>query len=383
MKSIWPVVSLGDVVRLERRPVKLKPEQKYQEIGIYCFGRGIFHKAPRTGLEVGDKNLYELREGDLILQVTFAWEGAIALCSKAENGLFGSTRYPTFRVDETRCYAPFLVRYLGTREGLDQINKICPGSAGRNRVLSVKRIHEVMVPLPPLSEQWRIVAQIEELAAKINEARGLLQQSREEMENLCRAVLNCDTDAKLTPMSELVRLRSPDVPVQQDQSYQFAGVYCFGRGVFRAQKKTGMEFAYTQLTRLKTGNFVYPKLMAWEGALGVVPPECEGCVVSPEFPVFEVLEDRVLPEVLDTYFRSPNIWPELSGSSTGTNVRRRRLNPSDFLNYRVPLPLPAVQECLRQVRRQVDMLKGLQTATAAEIDALLPSIIDKAFKGEL
>ena len=383
MSKHWPSVSLGELIHLERRPVEIKPEQQYQEIGIYCFGRGVFHKPPRTGLEVADKNLYELREGDLILQVTFAWEGAIALCSKAEHGLFGSTRYPTFRVDEMRCYPPFLVRYLGTRDGLDQINKICPGSAGRNRVLSLKRIHEVMVPLPPVPEQRRIVTRIEELAAKINEARRLRYQSAEGIENLCRAIISQDSNAKLTPMSELVALRLPDVTVQQDEKYQFAGVYCFGRGVFRAQIKTGMEFAYAKLTRLKAGNFVYPKLMAWEGALGVVPSHCDGCVVSTEFPVFEVLEDLVLPEVLDTYFKSPNVWPELSGSSTGTNVRRRRLNPIEFLDYRMPLPSRATQERLLRVRADVDALTRLQTETANELNALLPSILDKAFRGEL
>jgi len=86
-------------------------------------------------------------------------------------------------------------------------------------------------------------------------------------------------------MRELVRLREPDVMVEPDGKYQFAGVYCFGRGVFRSQFRTGVEFAYRRLTRLKAGNFVYPKLMAWEGALGVVPAECDGCVVSTEFPV--------------------------------------------------------------------------------------------------
>ncbi|MCX5905249.1 MAG: restriction endonuclease subunit S, partial [Proteobacteria bacterium] len=173
MNTNWPIVSLGELIALERRPVDVIPDQQYPEIGIYCFGRGIFHKPPRSGLDVGEKKLYKLREGDLILQITFAWEGAIALCSKAEDGMYGSTRYPTFRVNEERCFAPYLSRYLGTREGLEQINKICPGSAGRNRVLSIKRIPEIKVPLPTLSEQQRIVARIEELSAKIEEARGL------------------------------------------------------------------------------------------------------------------------------------------------------------------------------------------------------------------
>ena len=66
--------------------------------------------------------------------------------------------------------------------------------------------------------------------------------------------------------------------------------------------------------------FVYPKLMAWKGALGVLPPGCDGCVASTEFPVFEINEDRVLHEVLDTCFRTPLVWQEVAGGSTGTIV---------------------------------------------------------------
>ena len=117
--------------------------------------------------------------------------------------------------------------------------------------------------------------------------------------------------------------------------------------------------------------------------MAVVPHECENCVVSQEFPVFEVNEARVLPEVLDTYFRNPAVWPEISGASTGTNVRRRRLNPNNFLNYKMRLPSQETQEKLRQVRAKVDALKKLQAETAAELDALLPSILDRAFDGKL
>lgn len=147
--------------------------------------------------------------------------------------------------------------------------------------------------------------------------------------------------------------------------------------------RSGADFAYTRLTRLRAGDFVYPKLMAWEGALGVVPPECDGCVVSPEFPVFQVAEDRGLPEVLDVHFRTPTVWPTISGASTGTNVRRRRLNPQDFLSYRIPLPSRQTQMTLRAVKAEVDRLKALQAETAVEVDALLPAILDRAFKGEL
>jgi type I restriction enzyme S subunit len=99
--------------------------------------------------------------------------------------------------------------------------------------------------------------------------------------------------------------------------------------------------------------------------------------------VFQVAEDRGLPEVLDVHFRTPTVWPTISGASTGTNVRRRRLNPQDFLSYRIPLPSRQTQMTLRAVKAEVDRLKALQAETAVEVDALLPAILDRAFKGEL
>ncbi len=241
------------------------------------------------------------------------------------------------------------------------------------------------IPLPPLPEQRRIVARIEELAARIEEARELQRQAVDEVDALPRAMIFDSTQAKAKPtkMSELVRLRQSDVYALPHETYHFAGVYSFGRGVFRGDVKTGMEFAYPRLTRVFGGNFVYPKLMAWEGALGVVPQECDGLVVSPEFPVFEVDESRVLPETLDVYFRTPSVWPQLSGTSTGTNVRRRRLNPKTFLDYEFPLPTMAVQQHLREITGKLGSLKQLQDETAAELDALLPSVLDRAFKGQL
>ncbi|MGA3265982.1 MAG: restriction endonuclease subunit S, partial [Verrucomicrobiota bacterium] len=55
----------------------------------------------------------------------------------------------------------------------------------------------------------------------------------------------------------------------------------------------------------------------------------------------------------------------------------------------LPIPVPPLAEQRRIVaeldalQAEVDALKRLQAETTAELDALLPSILDKAFKGEL
>ena len=100
----------------------------------------------------------------------------------------------------------------------------------------------------------------------------------------------------------------------------------------------GTDFAYSTLTRLRAGEFIYPKLMAWEGAFGVVPADCDGCYVSPEYPVFEIRADQADPRFIDFYFKNPQAWKSISAGSTGTNIRRRRLNPSDLLRQEISLP---------------------------------------------
>jgi type I restriction enzyme S subunit len=95
-----------------------------------------------------------------------------------------------------------------------------------------------------------------------------------------------------------------------------------------------------------------------------------------------VNEDRVLPEVLEVYFQMPEIWSSLSGSSTGTNVRRRRLQPSEFLAISFPVPPMDVQLRLRDVHARLRLARIEQEEAAAELDALLPSALDQAFRGE-
>ena len=108
--------------------------------------------------------------------------------------------------------------------------------------------------------------------------------------------------------------------------------------------------------------------------MAIVPPEYDGYVVSTEFPVFRVKENRVLPETLATYFKNPAIWPKISGVSTGTNVRRRRLNPKEFLRYNFTLPSMQTQVQLREIRVKVACIINDQLGLVRNLESLMPSI---------
>jgi type I restriction enzyme S subunit len=52
---------------------------------------------------------------------------------------------------------------------------------------------------------------------------------------------------------------------------------------------------------------------------------------------------------------------------------------------RIPIPVPKYADQIHfdKIAEEVDALKRLQAETAAELDALLPAILDRAFKGDL
>lgn len=320
--------------------------------------------------------------GDLVISGINAMKGAIAIYDKnATTPIAATIHFTAYKPNSELIDIQFLWWILRSRDFQEMLLKNNPN--GIKTEVKAKRLLPLPIVIPPLNEQKRIVKQIEEIYSQINEVKILNRAIIEEEKILCWSLLMHDKKNTLTSMRDLVKFRPPDIFVERDKKYQFAGVFSFGRGVFQATMKNGMDFAYERLTQLKTGDFVYPKLMAWEGAFGVVPPECNNFVVSPEFPVFEINKEMVLPEILDIYFRSPTVWSTVSNVSTGTNFRRRRLNPKDFLNMKIPLPSYKKQEFIKKIRDHTIELEKLHKNFTKEIDALLPSILDKAFKGEL
>ena len=393
MKS-WPTVSLGELLRLERRPVKVEPEKLYQEIGIYCFGRGIFHKTPRTGFEVGEKDLFLMKQGDFILQVTFAWEGAIAIVSAAEDGMYGSTRYPTFRVDESRCVPQFLLNYFRTEQGRQQLVNICPGSAGRNRVLSIKRIPEVLVPLPPLAEQRRVVARVEELATHIHEARPLRHHAAEEAEALDRHVArDLFPEPSNGTVGDWIRFQT---------GYAFKSEWFSESGIRLARNANVGHGAlnWSETVRLpESRRAEFPRFELEAGDIlitldrpiistGVkvarVRKEDLPCLLLQRVARAQFQSDEVLPDYFFRWLRSPHFTSAIDpGRSNGVpHISHKDIEKIPFTAPLLPEQRRIVSE-LDALQAEVDALKCLQAETAAELDALLPSILDRAFKGEL
>lgn len=148
---------LGDVIERIRRPISVEVDVGYLEIGIRSHGRGIFHKEPKRGGDLGSKKIFEIHAGDLVFNIVFAWEGAVAVAGPGEQGRCGSHRFPTYRPVGDSCDVRYVAEYLLSPPGLRLLGLVSPGSAGRNRTLSQSALLDVVIKLPTLQEQRRFI----------------------------------------------------------------------------------------------------------------------------------------------------------------------------------------------------------------------------------
>ena len=377
----WPVFSLADVLRHRKEFITIDDTQHYKRCRVQLHAKGVLLRDSVSGSDIKTKKQQVCRAGEFLVAEIDAKMGGFGLVPTELDGAVVSSHYFLFEPDESCLDARYLDHYCRTQRFRTQVE-----AQGSTNYAAIRPsdVLAYTIPLPPLAEQQAIVARLDALAEKSRQVEAHLDAVERDAERLIRFYLFDPSVRKSVkrPMTELVSQRAPDVAVDRLTQYRFAGVYSFGRGVFPSVVKMGSEFAYERLSTVRAGDFTYPKLMAWEGALGVVPIECDGMVVSPEFPVFTINTDEVLPEVLDIYFRTPEIWPVLAEISGGTNARRRRLQPSTFLNYQMPVPPMDTQLKLREVHRQTQALRAKHAAIRQANAALIPATLERVFGAE-
>lgn len=53
------------------------------------------------------------------------------------------------------------------------------------------------------------------------------------------------------------------------ETYSFSGTYSYAKGIFKSYDKKGSEFDLEKIQRIKEGDFIFCKIMAWERAFGL------------------------------------------------------------------------------------------------------------------
>lgn len=251
---------------------------------------------------------------------------------------------------------------------------------------------------PPLSDQRRIVARIEELAAKIDEACGLRQKAVRGLGTLIGTKIS-DLFSK-GASNGWVAGRLGDYVIDD----------CYGTSEKTTDDESGtpiLRMGNIQNGRLDLRDLKYLHLSEKDRERlllikdDILVNRTNSAELVGKCAVFDRGEEysfasylirlrldtkRADPSLVASYINSPQgrayMFSERKQMTGQANVNAAKLKA-------LPISLPSLLEQRRIVaylddlREKVDALKRLQAETATELDAMLPSILDKAFRGDL
>jgi type I restriction enzyme, S subunit len=381
-------VRVGEVLALRRREVAIDPEAEYRLIGIFSFGKGIIHHATTPGAELGDYRFFSIEPGDLVLSNIGAWEGGITFASTSDIGLIGNHRFLSYVPKCNRIDANWARWFFLSEPGMDLIRQAAPGTTMRNRTLAIDRFEALEIPLPPINEQLRVSHRLGYLSRSLERARSFMRRSGE-LANASAVSLttrpDVDADTKYragwrqAALADVLEVSTGAVTVEPDERYPLAGIFSFGKGLIDRGIITGIDTSYSTLTKLRAGDVVVSKLNGWEGAVAVVDDYFDGFHVSSEYPTFKTRPGDLRADYFRGIARSPAFWSELNANARGSMVRRRRINPSEFLAAEVWLPPIDTQEAIARSVDKVNEVSNSYAHRSARIDALLPAALNAAF----
>src|SRR5262249_1232556 len=241
-------------------------------------------------------------------------------------GCYVSNEFPCFAIEHDRADGRYLARYFSRPSAWEEALGLSTGGTptSRNRLKESKFL-AMRVPLPSLSEQRRLVARIEELAAKIEEAKRLREESAAATTAFVSSLHLDLSNGRILRAGDCLELHEERVQVTHGEEYPQVGVKGFGEGLFPRETITASETTYKTFNRLYAGAVVLSQVKGWEGAVAACPDNLAGRYASPEYRTFRCKAEITSGAYLAALIPTPWFWRQLATLTRGVGARRERI----------------------------------------------------------
>ena len=270
MSKAWSQVLLEKVVAHRKEFIRIDDLATYKRCRVQLHAQGIVLRDIVPGSEIKTKDQQVCRAGEFLVAEIDAKVGGFGIIPESLDGAIVSSHYFLFTVEESVLGRRFLDFFIRTPAFREQV------SAQGSTNYAAIRPRDVLgyrIPLPLLPEQHRIVARIEELAAKIEEARGLRRKAVEEVASFVSSLHLSLARERIVTISDILRLDESKEEVQFGQQYPQVGVKGFGQGLFARETLDATQTTYKVFNRLYNGALVLSQVKGWEGAVAVCGPD--------------------------------------------------------------------------------------------------------------
>jgi len=192
----WKQVRLGTFLHPKFRKV-VKPAGAYLRLGIRSHGKGTFTSVVDDPETIALTHLFQTHIDDLIVNITFAWEGAIALVGPDGDGALVSHRFPTYVFDTSKMLPEYFKHLMVTDRFFYELDLISPGGAGRNRVMNKGDFLKITVAVPDIEEQKKIAGVLGGMDEQIALLKKYLEKLKEQKKGLMQKLLTGEIRVKV------------------------------------------------------------------------------------------------------------------------------------------------------------------------------------------
>lgn len=175
-------------------------------------------------------------------------------------------------------------------------------------------------------------------------------------------------------LGELLRRSDEPAAIDPEAEYHEVTVKLWGKGVVSRGKVSGGDVK-TARRVVRAHQLIVSKIDARNGAIGLVPPELDGAIVSNDFPSFDFRdEQRCAPSFLGWLVRSASFVDLCKAASEGT-TNRVRIKEDRFLQQQIALPPLGEQQSivarLSALEAKANLVEARIVASEREAERLL------------
>ena len=379
---MWGSIAISGFLTKSESWVTVEPDGQYKQITARLWGKGLTLRGEVPGSAIAAARQYCAKVGQFLLSRIDARHGAYGIVPEELDGALVSNDFPCFDIDASKVLPHYFEWYSRTPEFIDLCRRASEGSTNRVRMKEDKFLR-MMVPLPSLGEQRRIVEKLDRVAALVDARRNAIEAAeRETQALLLKAFQRAIDGAPLRPMAEVAPLVRRPVEIDLDAAYPELGVRSFGRGTFHKPELPGVEVGNKKLFRICSGDLVFNIVFAWEGAVAVAQPEDDGRVGSHRFLTCVPAPDTATVEFLRFYFSTPEGLQKLGEASPGGAGRNRTLGLKKLESLQVPVPPIGRQHWFDRLQAKAHEARTIRANTAQDVEALIPAMLHETFNGK-
>ena len=167
-------------------------------------------------------------------------------------------------------------------------------------------------------------------------------------------------------LSELLRRSDETTVIDPAAEYHEVTIKLWGKGVISRGKVSGSDVVSARRV-VRANQLILSKIDARNGAIGLVPPELDGAIVSNDFPSFEFRDPDQCDAAFMGWLVRSSPFVELCKAASEGTTNRVRIKEDRFLDQQIVLPPLAEQQAL--VTR-LDALAEKTRQVEAHLDAV-------------